>query len=908
MIKFTQLILIGLVLSTSLCTIKPKAPFKKGSILEGDYFYSDLGNYFDFSQAKYPITVNGQGAIANNQTAAYVEKHFQLYNFEQLNWVKQLNNDSVVYCFDDRHLIVQVMNGEGKVFGYYEKVDFKAANVICLDAIEYRHREFIYVGCVSKNTGVDPGSVYILTWNLRTKNITHVEITKQDDGFQIKNRLQMFVTTVETTEEDEQTDFLVLYDQGNTNSMVHRGNDNVRLYRNLEIGNLKYFKLLSVDAANFEIVYDYFPYDHTVLLSGRLSGPTETIITLTQCTINSKDETLQCNSAKNKGTTVQRGKIGITYDGNYFQIDEVSKSMYIASLSGPFIAPDWNRNIIRQMNNLDLHNDLEHAYLRFFNGNSEVAVINYGTLSGVDFGYTGISFRSGISWKREEIAACNIGRSIVYGNTNQTKGHQEDVVSLMRPTEPYVLIPSELLQPGKNTIAIEVSDSESPSPASVSTIFTKAKDMYDGEIKVKDLFGDITIQGGTSQFVSMSNSAIEQGNALEVKITSDTGLVHGVGVGGVAVKIKWVPNHDHHDIEHYAFDGRKALVQTVSGKVYFYSCNRVDLETHTCYQYASYPLQETAQPFRDFMDYKDTVFTWTCDSKECYVLVAQDDGDVSKVTLSHDTKSVWYSQNPKDDLQMRLYATDGQTVKIWVGPRHEPEGLYLWYTITHDNSGQDFFCPTQVTHCPDSVDVMEILNDCEGQNQKILKFDISGTKAQFYEYVNLDRIMYHPFFCPMGSEFIIGSTKTFDNNRVYSINTHDDLNYWSIPQNLTAQNWHYSCLQRDRRFVMYAYEGDATVQASVLIGNRGSSQLTRFPIVVPGLKVAIAHAYPSFDGIMHWFDVDGDHLFFVTFDAPKLELNANKVTQETKVNASFEFTNGNGRNKYVMQKQITVTP
>lgn len=902
----TQILILTLILSATRCTIDPIAPLAKGSLLEGDYYYTELNNNFDFKKAKYPITIEGRGAIANNQTQSYVDKHFQIYQFDTLNWVKQLNNDTVVYCFDDRNLIVQDIDGEGKVFGAYHKIEFKAADIVCQDVVQYRHRNFIYVGCVSRNSGpTTPGNVWILTWNLATQNVTHVEITKQDDGFQIKNRLQMFITSIETTQENDQTDFLLVYDQGNTNAVTHRGNDNMRIYRNLEIGNIKFFKLLAVQALDFKIVYDYFPYQHTVILSGRLQGPTETIITLSQCTINTKSSTLECNNKKNKGTTVKSGKIGIDMSGNYFQIDIEAKSLYVATLSGPFTSSDWNRNVIREMKNLDLITDLEHSYLRFYSGNGDVAVINYGTLSGVDWGFTGISFTSGLSWSSEGVAACNIGKSIVFGNTNQTQGHTDDVVSIMRPLQPYLLIPSRMLQPGKNLIAVEASDSESPSPATLSTIFTKVTSIFDGDLKIKDMFGDISIPGGQTTFVSVPSAAVEQGNALSAKITSDGGVVRGVGVAGVAVKIKWVPNHDHEDIEHYAFDGRKALVQTVSGKVYFYECDRVSLEAHTCHQYASYPLPETAQPFRDFLDYEDTAFTWTCDSKDCYVLVIQDDGDVSRVTLSHSTQSVYYSHDPHDPLQMRLYATDGQTVKFWTGPRHEPEGLVLWYELTQENAGQDWFCPIQVTHCPNSADVFEVLNNCDGYNQKILKYFIGGFKPEYIESSTVDKLLHNPFFCPMGEEFIIGSTQSFETNPVYSTTTHDDLSLFSIPSDLTGNNWRYSCLSRDHRFVMYKYENGGTVQATVMIGNRGSSQLTRYPVIIPGLNVSIAHAYPSFDGILHWFESNGDHLFFVTFDTPKLELTAQSVTQDTKVSVNIKFSNG--KSTLDMKKDVTVT-
>jgi len=201
MIKIQKILFIALLASSCLCNITPIKALKGYTVVKDDVFYADLTQNFNFSEAVYPVRFENSGAgIAGNETTPYVAMHYQVYNFQKLNWVKQMNNDSVVYVYDDKQVVVQIINGEGKYFGFHEKFALDGVDAICLDAVHYQHRSFLYVGCVSKSTGPGkPGYVWIVTWDLANQKITHIEKTEQSDGFQIKNRLAMFVTSIEPT-------------------------------------------------------------------------------------------------------------------------------------------------------------------------------------------------------------------------------------------------------------------------------------------------------------------------------------------------------------------------------------------------------------------------------------------------------------------------------------------------------------------------------------------------------------------------------------------------------------------------------------------------------------------------------------------------------------------------------------
>jgi len=415
--KTIQLILAFLLVAGSLTKITPKAPMKKHSMLSGDFFYQPLTEYFDLDEVTYPLHVSGSNAMANNQTTAYLRKHFQVYKFDHLDWVQQVNQDTLVFCYDKKNIVVQIMRGEGKAFGYFQKFSIASADVVCHDTAHYEHRAFLYVGCVSaKSTSTNPGAVYVATWDYEQAKISHIEVTEQKDGFRVLNRLKLIVTDLQSS--STVTPYLVMYDQGNTNAMMHRGNDMVRIYRNVEIGNLKFYKLLSIDDHQFDILYSIFPFQNSLVISGRINGAQDQILQLALCSMSISKKLLSCDPQL-KSTTVTHGLIGLTNDGQYYELNSDAATISVADLGNDFHHADWNRNIVAHRINLQLmHN--ESKWIRNYNGNLSAGVINYGSVGGgPDTGYTGISYESRISWMHDGHAAASIGSSIVFGQQIQ---------------------------------------------------------------------------------------------------------------------------------------------------------------------------------------------------------------------------------------------------------------------------------------------------------------------------------------------------------------------------------------------------------------------------------------------------------------------------------------------------------
>jgi hypothetical protein len=801
-----------------------------------------------------------------------------------------------------------MMRGEGKSFGYFQKFNLPSIDVVCHDIAHYEHRSILYVGCISKDSSpTKPGSVFVATWSYEQAKVTSIAITPQDDGFRILNRVGMFIT--KTGSGSSSTPYLTVYDSGNTNSKTHRGNDQVRIYRNIEIGALKFYKLLKVDDHQYDIVYNMFDYEGSIIIAGRVNGPTSGIVTLAQCGIDFTNKVLACNKDL-KTTSITEGMVGLTFATNqYYEINSETGTIQICNLKGSFHDADWNRNVILTQHDLELIHH-ENSYIRSYSGNTVLGTINYGSTTQYkpDAGYTGISYESGISWSVEGYVAANIGNSIVSGKRIQDKEHGGDVISIMRPDKPYLLIEASKLS-GKTVVGVNVHDSSSPTTFSTSATVTVVDSIYDKINVLSTAYGDITVKGGFETSLHLKDEDIIEGNNMEIEAHSADGTVHGKSFSGAKVDITWNPSHDHNDIIKYAFFQQKALVQNKRGKMWFYNCKiiRGHHERH-CEQFASYP-GPISQPVRTIKQVGNILFTWTCTDDDCFAIFAQENGDVSTVSLGAGIRDIFIGEDDVIPNWIRIVATSEGKVEIFKGPKYEPEGVTLWYTMTDSNANEPWFCPTHAFHCPLNQDVLLIMNDCEGYNQKILKYRIGDSRVNFIESSKLDSLTQAPFFCPMGHEFIIGSVDSKHDHPLYSFSAHDDLNFWTVPKDLLGDNfWNYSCLSHMFRSVSYGFDKDGSVTATTIVGNRGSQQLSRYSTVVSGIEATAAYAYEGFhNSVLHWFLTSNGPLFYETFDHPILELTTPKVTEETQKEVTFTFTNS-GKGKRTFTKSITVLP
>jgi hypothetical protein len=206
------------------------------------------------------------------------------------------------------------------------------------------------------------------------------------------------------------------------------------------------------------------------------------------------------------------------------------------------------------------------------------------------------------------------------------------------------------------------------------------------------------------------------------------------------MKIQWNPSHDNNDIVKYAFFENKAVVQNNRGSIWFYNCKRLaNVHDRKCDQYANYP-GAPSQPIRHVSVVNNVLFTWTCNNTDCFAIFVQNSGEVATVSLGSGIVSAFLGVDNQVPNWLRLVVISQGTVEIFRASQFSPQGMTLWYTIDSNNAYEDWFCPTKVFHCPDNEDVLEVLNDCQGYNQKILKYKIGDISVTMMNKTNLDSL------------------------------------------------------------------------------------------------------------------------------------------------------------------------
>jgi hypothetical protein len=224
-----------------------------------------------------------------------------------------------------------------------------------------------------------------------------VTYIKQEDGFVINGRMQMFIG--KSSASGSQSNFLYIYDQGSSHNMKTTGNNQVRILRNVEFGTLKNYKLLKLsNAPDLDAIYDFMPYKSGLVVSIR-TQETPLLVSLIYCQVDTKFKNLDCGP-KIRYTIVTKGYIGIQNEEEFFQINIESNQINIAKLEGDFQDENWNHDIYRYFSHAELF-DSENYWIRGFTSNGFTGVINWAQLGNVDFGSTYLAWGVDESWKVE---------------------------------------------------------------------------------------------------------------------------------------------------------------------------------------------------------------------------------------------------------------------------------------------------------------------------------------------------------------------------------------------------------------------------------------------------------------------------------------------------------------------------
>lgn len=163
-----------------------------------------------------------------------------------------------MYVYDQRTVIIQQINGEGKAFaGNFATQTFDQGTV-CTDAAFFRDAFRLFVGCYS------PDTAYIYTIDPNTAEIKY-SLSIPNHG--IKNRLRMFITNFSKNASDPY--YLAIYDQIFDRSAPVGTNLFAHIVKNVDQRKPTFYNTASITGLDGNQISDIFPYNQYTIAVAR---------------------------------------------------------------------------------------------------------------------------------------------------------------------------------------------------------------------------------------------------------------------------------------------------------------------------------------------------------------------------------------------------------------------------------------------------------------------------------------------------------------------------------------------------------------------------------------------------------------------------------------------------------------
>ena len=913
-----------LVLATtlSLQKISPGPGFSKLNVLKDDKIFLPLDKVFDLSEAFYPITSSSdKGQVLTYDKPFTSTSLASKYNLKVLSYAKTLTPQMIALVFDSNKLIIQNLSMSSKNFEDAQYYDLSSigVTVFCSDVVINPFRPLLYVGCYPTNTTRD-SQIRIHTIDYVQQKDINVVYIKQEDGFEIKNRMQLFIgsNTISTTE----SNLLFLYDQGLSSSKTTSSNNQIRVLRNIEFGTLKFYKLLTLSGnPDYEAIYDYMPYKNGVVVSLR-TKQTPVVVSLIYCTLGGGFSSINCGS-KIRFTGVTSGYIGISSEQEYFQINTQSNSISIAKLQGNFEDANWNHEVTRTFQAAQLYDGTKYA-VRSFSGNENTAVISwvFPTVN-VDYGTTYIAWTEDESWKVDGETATPVEEVFLSSKVQQEGGN--DAISLTWSRSPYYYVLASDLAQGENNIKVTLTDGAS---SASNTLDVRQLTSTFEFINVQKPVSMISLKPGQSMDYPLKSENILDGNGLNVSVTvHDPSLLSASAYSSQKISIKWSPNLSSGDILNIVFYEKNALVQSVTNTLNFYTCSKTAPTSFTCSKFSSAkvsPLFTFSK--RAFIRLQDVLYAWGTDDKNTYSFAAPvSSNKVFVQNLEGVAQDLLYLPNNLETGVACVVFKD--SVVMYSVLYKEEFVLVPFFTIDADNCGiqpsknpeqNPSFCPRAIQRgCPTCNNEIAVISNCF-RNNYILRFNFNTEK--FLALTPVHSNTFNPDFCAVGVEYIVRSNiADADLLPVYGLNKKDDLALYSVNlkdfgmDNDQQRSMGWSCVSDMQRVVIIGNE-DKTFKLKKLIviaGGRGQSQNVRYVSFVEHIDAKSIDSYQwSIDAgeIIHLVqNSKSEWEYLVSFDVPKIQLTAKYPEKTVSTSLDIKFTSGTNSFNFNQDVEINVS-
>ena len=103
----------------------------------------------------------------------FQSKNFAAFGVEKLYLVKWITHNVAAFVFDKHKVIIQIIDGNGKVFLRSLFHDFNILTNLYCTGFEYNDvRNLVYIGCFGPGTQSGPGKLLIATYDISMQDVT----------------------------------------------------------------------------------------------------------------------------------------------------------------------------------------------------------------------------------------------------------------------------------------------------------------------------------------------------------------------------------------------------------------------------------------------------------------------------------------------------------------------------------------------------------------------------------------------------------------------------------------------------------------------------------------------------------------------------------------------------------------
>jgi len=619
-------LLLALLVSATLCTLKVNKGIPQGTVSDQDLIELDLGEVFDLSDTNLDLTTfaakQTTGTAQVGKIYTYLTPFFTkpLTDVTQVNFVKFIDETSYVTVHDNNMLMyTQTSLDRSAILSTWAvNLGKFGADVICQDVFLSPNLNDIYVGCSARVATPIPAkdNMYLVLVDRNAQSVLTTVHVNMTEGFDITNELRLQLLDVDSSKSEH----VLVYNQGRTNAKTTRYNMDFMIFKRIgsELhpaeSNITTYHIQSAsNTTEFTAIYDIFPLtsDH-IVVSGRRKG-SEASVTLSSCAVDVTEADVICSAPVDVG--LGTGKIDITSGTGLLSIlDYDSKLATIYTLNGYDISKSgW----MTEMNSMTLTTipDINNNWVRSSDGNQNAMVFKWTSTLHLD------SEISLVAWDlNKEISFTKVSATVL-GVTFVTVDQSE--AQFRRIGNPFFKVGgAEISDQPTNHLQITGTEKSGSSPVTAGASFYMVKSInvevkYNYQCPYTDIFP------GSFFTVPFFNENVVQGNNIEWRIdyssATNSSLVAAFGktniVDEFSPEVNLSPMEPRYGWAKVAISSGFFVAQDRGSIVSIYSCNYPNMHTQGCNRLQTQKLIDGEMMQGEIYGKGDIVMFWTTNGK-----------------------------------------------------------------------------------------------------------------------------------------------------------------------------------------------------------------------------------------------------------------------------------------------------